>query len=338
MNALAAIGTVADVVPLVGDNRIIVKNGLECINRRELPVGLLALLRAAGLENVDEQTIGFVLGPLLNAAGRILDNGAMISLGVLITENYEEADQKANELIELNQQRKQLQKEGMTRAYEFLAKEARNKAPICIYDPELLTGIAGLVAGRLSEELQTPAFVLTKAEQEGLLKGSGRSYGGVHLKELLDKAERYLTSYGGHAGAAGLSIQQDVLQDFKAIHENQIWNVNQCKRIDESQGQYEIYLTRDGSTVRTNAISFEHYEYEERPLFFIKSEMSDAQKLLLISKMDEWYGNTDQDTTDYALEFAIVVRMILDSYLVINPRYLAIEEVLQDILGIIIAD
>lgn len=125
---------------------------------------------------------------------------------------------------------------------------------------------------------------------------------------------------------------------MQAIHENQIWNVSQYKKIDESEGQYEIYLTREGSTVRTKAISFEHYEYEEKPLFFIKREMSDAQKLFLISKMDEWYGNTDQDTTDYALEFSIVVRMILDNYLLINPSYLAIEEVLQDILEIIIAD
>lgn len=125
---------------------------------------------------------------------------------------------------------------------------------------------------------------------------------------------------------------------MQAIHENQIWDVSYYKKIDKSQDQYEIYLTREYTAVRTNAVSYEYYEYEEQPLFFIKSKMSDAQKLLLISKMDEWYGNTDQDTTDYALEFAIVVRMILDSYLVINPRYLAIEEVLQDILEIIITD
>lgn len=222
MSALAAIGTVADVVPLVGDNRIIVKNGLACINRRELPVGLLALLRAAGYETVDEQTLGFVFGPLLNAAGRLLDDGAMISFKVLVSEKYEEAEKRAYELVKLNQQRKRLQKEGMIRAYELLEKEERIQAPICIYDPNLLTGIAGLVAGRLSEEFQVPAFVFTKANEEGLLKGSGRSYGGIHLKKLLDRANTYLESYGGHEGAAGVSIRQALFQDFKSILEKEL--------------------------------------------------------------------------------------------------------------------
>lgn len=122
---------------------------------------------------------------------------------------------------------------------------------------------------------------------------------------------------------------------MQVIYQNRIWNVSQCKKVEETDGKYELSLSSESSTVRIEALSFEHYEYEDQPLFFIKQEMTDAQKLLLISKMDEWYGNTDQDTTDYALEFAVVVRMILCDYLVINPRYLEIEEVLQDILEIV---
>lgn len=220
MNALAAIGTVADVVPLVGDNRTIVREGIKYINHKEVPVGLLALLRVSGHETVDEQIIGFVIGPLLNAAGRLLDNGAMVSLEVLITENYDEAEKKAYALAELNKKRKELLREGMDRAHELL-KENKEivQAPICIHDPELVAGIAGLVAGRLSEEFNMPALVLTGPDEEGVLKGSGRSCGGIHLKHLLDEAKRYLLSYGGHEGAVGLSLLQSEFWDFKKFLE-----------------------------------------------------------------------------------------------------------------------
>lgn len=233
MCALAAIGTVADVVPLIGDNRAIVKDGLQHINRHIVPVGLLALLNAVGAYKVDEQTIGFTVGPLLNAPGRMKDNGAMQSLEMLITEDYAEAEERAFSLIEVNNQRKDLLKEGLARAHEILkgnGKEERN--PICIYDPELLAGLAGLVAGRLAEEYKTPAIVLTKAEGN-LMKGSARSYGDVHLKQLLDQAKEYMGGYGGHAGAAGLSLPAG---NFEKLSE----------RLEELlQG----YIRPDGSTV-----------------------------------------------------------------------------------------
>ena len=123
---------------------------------------------------------------------------------------------------------------------------------------------------------------------------------------------------------------------MQVIYQNKIWDVSKCQKADETEEKYEISLASESSTIKIEALSFEHYEYEDQPLLFIKQEMTDAQKLILISKMDEWYGNTDQDTIDYALEFAVVVRMILCDYLVINPRYLEIEEVLQDILEIVI--
>ena len=136
MKALAAIGTVADVMPLVKDNRIIVKEGLNCINQHNLPVGLLALINAVGIRRVDEQTIGFTIGPLLNAPGRLHDDGAMQSLEILITEDYAEAESKAFSLIETNNLRKDLLKKGMERAHEIIRNERKeNVNPICIYDP-----------------------------------------------------------------------------------------------------------------------------------------------------------------------------------------------------------
>lgn len=214
MRALAAIGTVADVVPLIGDNRIIVRDGLQCINRHDLPVGLLALINAVGIQKVDEQTIGYTIAPLLNAPGRLKDDGAMDSLQMLITEDYAEAESKAYALVEINNMRKDFLKEGMERAHKILREKDRESVvPICIYDPNLLAGLAGLVAGRLAEEYKTPAIVLTKAD-DGQLKGSARSYGGVHLKNLLDKVSDQLNNYGGHAGAAGLSLAQDKFECF----------------------------------------------------------------------------------------------------------------------------
>lgn len=215
MCALAAIGTVADVMPLYSDNRNIVKDGLRSINRKKVPVGLAALLDAAELRFVDEKTIGFTIGPMLNAPGRLLDDGAMESLQVLIADNYEVAYQKAGELIELNNTRKKLTKEGVERAHIIMKTNRKeDTVPICHCDPELLSGLAGLVAGRLAEEYKVPAIVLTESSDKSL-KGSARTYGKVHLKKMLDGACKYLTSYGGHEKAAGLSLRREDLLSFE---------------------------------------------------------------------------------------------------------------------------
>lgn len=240
MEALAAIGTVADVMPLIGDNRIIVKEGLQCINQHDLPVGLLALINAVGARKVDEQTIGFTIGPLLNAPGRLRDDGAMESLQLLITEDYAEAEAKAFALIETNNMRKDLLKKGMERAYEILHREEKeNVNPICIYDPELLAGLAGLVAGRLAEEYKTPTIVLTKTE-DGQMKGSGRSYGDIHLKYLLDDVCGYLSHYGGHAGAAGLSLIAEHFEDFRCALEE---HMKEYTRPDGTEFFYDLEAT-----------------------------------------------------------------------------------------------
>lgn len=240
MEALAAIGTVADVMPLIGDNRIIVKEGLQCINQHDLPVGLLALINAVGARKVDEQTIGFTIGPLLNAPGRLRDDGAMESLQLLITEDYAEAEAKAFALIETNNMRKDLLKKGMERAYEILHREEKeNVNPICIYDPELLAGLAGLVAGRLAEEYKTPTIVLTKTE-DGQMKGSGRSYGDIHLKYLLDDVCGYLSHYGGHAGAAGLSLIAEHFEDFRCALEE---HMKEYSRPDGTEFFYDLEAT-----------------------------------------------------------------------------------------------
>lgn len=119
---------------------------------------------------------------------------------------------------------------------------------------------------------------------------------------------------------------------MKAIYENKIYDVPLIRKLDENDDDYEIVLQSNEGVVKARAISFEHYEYERKPLYFLEQRMTESQKLDLIYQFDEWYGNTDQDTTVWALEFQIIVRMLLQGYLVINPYYLALEEVLTDIL------
>ena len=159
---------------------------------------------------------------------------------LLITEDYAEAEAKAFALIETNNIRKDLLKKGMERAYEILHREEKEDAnPICIYDPELLAGLAGLIAGRLAEEYKVPAIVLTKTE-DGQMKGSGRSYGDIHLKYLLDDVCEYLSHYGGHAGAAGLSLAAEYFEDFRCALEE---HMKGYTRPDGTEILYDLEAT-----------------------------------------------------------------------------------------------
>ena len=238
--ALAAIGTVADVMPLFGDNRVIVREGLSAIRENRIPAGLLSLISEAGLYTIDEDAIGFKIGPALNAAGRLVDNGAMLPLRLLITEDYCEARDLAGQLLLINKRRQALVKEGMRRAYEILEKDGLCECvPICIFDPELLSGIAGLVAGQLAEEYKVPAIVLAPGTKDDLWKGSGRSYREVNLKKILDGAAEFLVSYGGHEGAAGLSIRPE---NFDALSSRLQQLLSDYEREDLSTIYYDLEI------------------------------------------------------------------------------------------------
>lgn len=236
--ALAAIGTVADVMPLIGENRVLVRRGLQAMKDGRVPLGLKALMETITLYSVDEHAIGFQLGPMLNAPGRLRDDGAMLPLQVLISDDYYSARNMAAQMMEDNEKRKILVKEGMQRAYTLLSEDTPgHNVPICIHDSGLLAGIAGIVAGRLAEEYRVPAIVLTNGKNPEEWKGSGRSYGGVNLKALLDGAADHLLKYGGHEGAAGLSISPDALPDFISSLEHQLADY---EKPDESVLYYDL--------------------------------------------------------------------------------------------------
>lgn len=245
MSCLAAIGTVADVMPLIGDNRQIVIEGLKNINAGVMPRGLNSLLQELGVYSVNETDIGFRLGPILNAAGRLYDDGAAKSFALLVSSDSS-STVLARELIKINEERKETVAYSMEVCEQIIAEQCLfGECPLVVYTTKNDTyqfneGIVGIIAGRLSEQYKCPAIVLTETE-EGF-KGSGRS-NTVHLKETLDKVlPEYFVKYGGHAGAAGLTIKKECIEDFKmAIQEV----TEQPETFGEEIIYYDILITPD---------------------------------------------------------------------------------------------
>lgn len=205
--SLAAIGTIADVMNLVGENRLIVIEGLKELNKRHSDfMGIDALLEVLELESITATTIGFKIGPILNAVGRLYDDGAKDAFELLKCKDRAEAANLANKLVAINENRKDIVNKWKKIADEKL--NVKNEPIIIAYLPGVPEGIVGILAGRLKEEYDRPTIVFSDAEEKGILKGSGRSTESVDMKALLDKASELLYKYGGHEGAAGLSIKK----------------------------------------------------------------------------------------------------------------------------------
>jgi len=207
---LAALATVADVVPLRGGNRHLVRRGLDALNRAPLP-GTRALAERAGLKigRVGASDIGWVLGPRLNAAGRIAD--ATDALQLLLTEDAAEARALADRLEERNAERQRLTQDVVRGARELAQARPEAWATV-VADPSWPAGIVGLAASRLVEDHGRPAVVIALDGDEG--KGSCRSIPKVHMAEALAECADLLRRHGGHAMAAGFSIAADRIQPF----------------------------------------------------------------------------------------------------------------------------
>lgn len=216
---LAAIATVADVMPLVGENRFIVKNGLQTlVSRKDRTMGLGALMDECKFGSyVSAKNISFKIAPMLNAPGRLEDDGAMVSYNLLTSDSsYSDAAIKAATLSEMNETRKRAKDEGIKRLEQNIIDNCLFcENPLVFYEPGLLEGLVGILAGQFAEKYQVPCFVFTDSENPDILKGSGRSYGGVNIKELLDHNAHLIYTYGGHAEAAGVSVERDKYYDFK---------------------------------------------------------------------------------------------------------------------------
>ena len=216
---LVALGTVADVVPLDANNRILVAQGLKRLRAGQGKPGLEALLRAAGRSAAQASgfDLGFVLGPRLNAAGRLAD----MSLGIecLVTDDEARAANCAQELDRLNRERRRIEAEMLEQARAAAAAIADAPgAAATFFDPAWHQGVVGILASRLRERLHRPVVCFARANG-GELRGSGRSIPGFHLRDCLDlvakRAPGLILRFGGHAQAAGLTLREAELERFR---------------------------------------------------------------------------------------------------------------------------
>ena len=215
---LAAVGTVADVVPLVDENRVLVRHGLNCLRHWTVP-GLKALEHVTGLDKkpaLSCEDIAFTIGPRLNAAGRL--GQAQLAIELLSTESPQRAMQLAEFVHELNDQRQSLERSILKTANKALGKDAeRSGLPaIVLADREWHPGVIGVVAGRLAEKLHCPVVLIALDPLDAKPGvGSGRSVPGFNLHEALAACGEHLVSHGGHQAAAGLTIQERNVEAFR---------------------------------------------------------------------------------------------------------------------------
>ena len=208
----AAIATVGDVMKLQDENRLIVKYGLKKIGSTK-NTGLRKLIEKNNLDiaNLSAYHIGFVIGPCLNAGGRL--KSAKVALRMLLAEDPERAGEMADELKELNDMRKDMTAKGEAEAIEQVEKQYMDDKVLVVFLPECHESLAGIIAGRLREHFHKPSFVLTRGETTA--KGSGRSIEQYHMYQGLCKVSDLLVKFGGHPMAAGLSLEEKDIDEFR---------------------------------------------------------------------------------------------------------------------------
>lgn len=209
----AAFATVGDVMDLQGENRILVKEGLKALNHTK-NYGIRALAARSNIPpgGINAYHIGFVLGPCLNASGRL--DTAKRALEMLLAEDTYQAEEYAGDLYDLNVSRKEMTEQGVLQARELVEQtELKNDKVLVIYLPDCHESLAGIIAGRIREQYHRPVFVLTKSE-EGV-KGSGRSIEQYSMYEEMSKCKELFLKYGGHPMAAGLSLPEEHVDLFR---------------------------------------------------------------------------------------------------------------------------
>lgn len=207
-----AIATICDVVSLTDENRTFVVYGLERLNHSENK-GLRALIGSNALSDVtiDAYHVGFKLGPCINASGRL--ESAIASMELLLEEDTEKAIAKADAIYAVNEERKEMTIRGVEAAEAYL-QDAQEMKVFVIYLPDCHESLAGIIAGRIREKYHHPVLVLVDSDEEGILKGSGRSIEEYHMFEALQKCSNLLLKFGGHAMAAGFSLNKEKLEAF----------------------------------------------------------------------------------------------------------------------------
>ena len=245
---LVALGTVADVVRLDANNRLLVAQGLARMRKGMARPGIQALFQVGGRkpERASAEDLGFVVGPRLNAAGRLSDMSHGIEC--LLSPDMGKALALASELDQLNRERRGIEADMQEQAMSLLEGiEVAEGASLCLFDPGWHQGVVGLLASRLKERHHRPTLIFADGG-DGLLKGSGRSIPGLHLRDALDRVDRMapglMVKFGGHAAAAGLTLNRDRFEEFTALFE-------QVARGELSEADLTRTIETDGELSRT---------------------------------------------------------------------------------------
>jgi len=228
----AAIATVGDVMPLKKENRVIVREGLRAVSGCGNP-GLRALLELCGLDQrrLTAYHIGYVIGPCLNAGGRL--ESAKVGLRMLLEKDPSEARRLAEHLKELNDERKQVTMDGLKEAEAQL--DGGKEGVLVVYLPDCHESVAGIIAGKLKERCYRPSIVLTNCSDPELVKGSGRSIEGYHMFQALEAVSDLLVKFGGHPMAAGLTLRRE---DIGALRQR----LNQNAALTEEQLTEKLWI------------------------------------------------------------------------------------------------
>ena len=209
---LLLLAIIADVVPLKGENRYLFKTGLKELKNTER-IGLRALYNELEINplEINEKTLGFQIGPLLNSAGRI--DSAEKGLKLLLAEDKNKAAGLAAELKQINKERKEISQKIYLEIENEISPQQRKA--VVSYDPDWHQGVIGIAAGRITENYQVPAVLMTSSQQSELITGSARSIEGININNLIYECSDLLEKHGGHAAAAGFSLKKDRLEKFK---------------------------------------------------------------------------------------------------------------------------
>ncbi|HWL15177.1 MAG TPA: DHHA1 domain-containing protein, partial [Opitutus sp.] len=229
---LVALGTVADLVPLVGENRILARHGLSILQETRRP-GLRALMNVAGVKpehGINPVDISFRLGPRINASGRLAD--AAISVELLLSEDEAFCEETARQLDTFNRERQEIERRITEEAERMIETEYAGEPGIVLFSENWHPGVVGIVAGRVTRKYHRPCVVL--GNEGDMAKGSGRSIDSVNLVEVLGACGGELASWGGHPMAVGISLRKDILPRFReqfaaAVHAHAGGNIAEAR-------------------------------------------------------------------------------------------------------------
>ncbi|MCD6384517.1 single-stranded-DNA-specific exonuclease RecJ [Candidatus Sumerlaeota bacterium] len=328
---LVALGTIADVVPLTGENRRFVRDGLEILNRTT-NIGLSCLIEALRIreKKISSRDVSFILAPRINAAGRT--SHASLAVELLLTDDPSEAERLAKQLNRLNERRQRLEAEILARCHQQIQSSINLDEDVVIVSalPGLHEGLLGLVAGRLAEEYCRPVLVLN-VENE-VVRGSGRSFGEFSLFEALTHCRDYLTRFGGHHLACGLQLKSENISPFK-----QAINAFARKHIDKLSAEHGLVIDTFISPAELNLKLMEALEELEpygegnpAPVFMIENVfMIDPPRVVGSNHLK--LVLTDKTNTFYAIGFEMgSLATRLQSYYKRRPITLAFQPIINE--------